>query len=262
MYDAIILAGGTSPWLQGLAGTKYRSVASLGGRPMLLYIVEALCACPEIGRLVVAGPLQELTQLALPARVELVAAGSTIMATTLAALELLQTEKPVVVVTEDIPLLSAAAVTDFLRQTAKQQAELFYTIIPQDVCQKAFPGSKRTYVALKDGVFTGGNMFLATRASALQGQKTGEALYAMRKKPWQLCSWLGWAFVFKLLLRRLTLQEVELRASELLGFCGRAIVSNFAEVGMDVDKKEDWQVVERVLAARQTSPSKEMKEEA
>ncbi|MEG0830946.1 MAG: hypothetical protein RSF75_01200 [Acidaminococcaceae bacterium] len=247
MYDAIILAGGTSPWLQGLAGTKYRSVASLGGRPMLLYIVEALCACPEIGRLVVAGPLQELAQLAL------------------AAAQLSAANDPAAKAefdTEDIPLLSAAAVTDFLRQTAKQQAELFYTIIPQDVCQKAFPGSKRTYVALKDGVFTGGNMFLATRASALQGQKTGEALYAMRKKPWQLCSWLGWAFVFKLLLRRLTLQEVELRASELLGFCGRAIVSNFAEVGMDVDKKEDWQVVERVLAARQTSPSKEMKEEA
>lgn len=51
--------------------------------------------------------------------------------------------------------------------------------------------------------------------------------------------------MLKFLLHRLTLSDIELRASELLGFRGKAVVSHYPEIGMDVDKEEDWQLLEK-----------------
>ena len=56
---------------------------------------------------------------------------------------------------------------------------------------------------------------------------------------------VGFGFVLKFLLHRLTLSDIELRASELLGFSGKAVVSHYPEIGMDVDKEEDWQLLEK-----------------
>ena len=51
--------------------------------------------------------------------------------------------------------------------------------------------------------------------------------------------------MLKFLLHRLTLSDIELQASELLGFSGKAVVSHYPEIGMDVDKEEDWQLLEK-----------------
>ena len=40
---------------------------------------------------------------------------------------------------------------------------------------------------------------------------------------------------------------MEERASELLGFKGKAVITEFAEIGMDVDKEADWLLMEACL---------------
>ena len=42
MYNAVILAGGKTPWLQKAVGTNIRALAPLGGRRMVEYIIDAL----------------------------------------------------------------------------------------------------------------------------------------------------------------------------------------------------------------------------
>ena len=39
MYNAVILAGGKTPWLQKAVGTNIRALAPLGGRRMVEYIM-------------------------------------------------------------------------------------------------------------------------------------------------------------------------------------------------------------------------------
>ena len=58
---------------------------------------------------------------------------------------------------------------------------------------------------------------------------------------------LGLGFIFKFLFHCLTLDDVEKRGSLVVGFDGKAIVSSFAEVGMDVDKPEDFALAEKYL---------------
>ena len=231
MYNAVILAGGKTPWLQKAVGTNIRALAPLGGRRMVEYIIDALDQSGQIQSIIVAADGSQWEAAVLPQRAELVAVESSSMPETAAAAAAL--------------LLTTAAVQDFLKQTEAVEADAYYPVIPEADCVKAFPGAERTYVTLPEGRFTGGNMMLLNADVISGGVIKAKDIFARRKKPWELCGWLGFGFVLKFLLHRLTLSDIELRASELLGFSGKAVVSHYPEIGMDVDKEEDWQLLEK-----------------
>ena len=70
-YDAIILAGGRSPWLKEVCGTEFRCLAPLKGRRMVDYILDALLASDRVRRIVIAANAEAIAQLegTLPAQV-------------------------------------------------------------------------------------------------------------------------------------------------------------------------------------------------
>ena len=63
----------------------------------------------------------------------------------------------------------------------------------------------------------------------------------------RLANWLGYRFLVRLVLRRLRLQDVEERVSSLFGYRGRAVVTDYASIGTDLDKPEDWAEAEKYL---------------
>ncbi len=247
MYSAVILAGGESPWLKEVAGTPYRAWAPLKGKPMALYIAEALLQSRKVDKVLIVGP-KIAVPCSLPKNVEVIEAGDTLMATVTLALGYLGTKHPVIFTTDDIPCLTAAAVADFVEQAEVLQAQVCYTVIPRAAVEKAFPAAKRTYAKIKEGKFTGGNIFLVEPAVVPQCREQVEAVFAKRKDIFSLCKWLGWSFIFKYIIGVLTLTQVEKRASTLFGFKGRAVITNYATIGMDVDKLADWRLAEKFLA--------------
>ncbi|MGL5206747.1 MAG: nucleotidyltransferase family protein, partial [Acidaminococcaceae bacterium] len=223
---------------------EYRAVAMLDGRPLVSYIIDALLACDAIEKITISGTQKELAGIDLPANVQLVEAGGTMLDNTLAAIRSTGAVKPVLFVTDDVPLLTKKAVNDFLQKVKDQNADVFYPIIPKSACLRDFPEGKRTYVTFRDGSFTGGNILLVNPRIVASCKEVAEQVFAKRKYPWKLCSWLGWSFVLRFLLHRLKVQDVEARASQLLGVRGKAVITEFAEIGMDVDKEEDWHLIE------------------
>ena len=251
MYNAVILAGGKTPWLQKAVGTNIRALAPLGGRRLVEYIIDALDRSGMIDRIIVAADSSEWEAAVLPQRAELVAVKTASMPeTAAAAVAGLPGGGKILFVCDDIPLLTAAAVQDFLRQAETVAADAYYPVIPEADCARAFPGAQRTYVTLPDGRFTGGNLMLIKAAVVARSLDKARDIFARRKKPWELCGWLGFGFVLKFLLHRLTLADVERRASELLEFKGKAIVSHYPEIGMDIDKEEDWQLLQSYFKNR------------
>ena len=118
MYNAVILAGGKTPWLQKAVGTNIRALAPLGGRRMVEYIIDALDQSGQIGRIIVAADGSQWEAAVLPQRAELVAVESSSMPeTAAAAAALLPANSKILFVCDDIPLLTSAAVQDFLKQT-------------------------------------------------------------------------------------------------------------------------------------------------
>lgn len=252
LVDCFILAGGLSPWLKELTGTEHRCLAPIAGRRIIDYILEALQKSGSIRRIIIAARKEALTHLegTLPENILLCEAAGDLPATAMAAADALgadSTEK-LLGVCDDIPLLTPLAVREFISACQAQPAEeLYYPIIPKDACVAQFPQAKRTYGRLRDGVFTGGNMMLVSKSIIPPGQQKAKEIFARRKSPLKLCDWLGWSFVLKLLLHRLTLAEAEKRTSELLEMRCKAIITRHAGVGMDIDKPSDLELARRTL---------------
>ena len=251
-YDAVVLAGGRAPWLKELCGTEHRCLAPIAGRRMLDYILDALQKSGRVQRIVVAADAEAITQLegTLPANVTTCPAESDMPATAYAAIMALgeSGSQNVLFACDDIPLLTAAGVQDFIQQCERVPGKgIYYTIIPKDACLKSYPDAKRTFGTVTDGTFTGGNLLLVGREVVLNSQKLTREIFALRKSPFALANWLGWSFILKAVFRRLSINEAEKRFSHIMHTPSKAIITNFAEIGMDVDKPEDLRLIEKYL---------------
>lgn len=253
--DAMILAGGISPWLKELTGTEHRCLAPVGNKRIVDYIIEALQKSGSIRRIVVAARKEVLPLLdgTLPADIALCEAEGDLPATAYAAARALgddSTEK-ILGVCDDIPLLSPLAVREFLAACHTYPiGELYYPIIPKDACLAEYPHAQRTYGKLSNGIFTGGNMMLVAKAIIPQGQQKAREIFARRKSPLKLCNWLGWSFIIKLLLHRLSVADAEKRTTELMEMQCKAIITRHACIGMDVDKPADLELAQQYLLKR------------
>lgn len=251
MYDAIILAGGSSnKQLNGASAQEFEALIDIDGKPMVTFVARALAASPYVNRIYIIGPERQLAGCDFPANTTIVEGGRTIIETILIGMNQVSQNCKVLVATADIPLLTADAVDDFLAQCKNKTADLYYPIVPKKVNDCHYPGNKRTYVRLKEGVYTGGNIFLVNPSIVAKCIKTAERIIDNRKNPLKLCHILGWRFVFKFLLRCLALSEVEARVSELLGITGAVIQSCYPEVGIDVDKPSDLELVRTTFSLR------------
>ncbi|HIU64628.1 MAG TPA: nucleotidyltransferase family protein [Candidatus Avacidaminococcus intestinavium] len=259
-FEVIILAGGNCKWLEMMGLNSCKAMAQLGGKPLISYMIEALQKSAFIAGITIVGPREALQALNCSNEVKIVdAAGGSMLDNALTALQATKVSGEVLFVTDDIPLLTTEAVEDFLQRTQGEVADVFYPIISQDSCLQQFPRVKRTLVKLKDGIFTGGNIFLVQSSVVASCKAGAEEVFARRKAPVALCKWLGWSFVLKFLLRRLTVADIEERVSVLLGFKGKAIITEYAEIGMDIDKESDWVFVSEHFkhsAAHKTMSSK------
>lgn len=248
MYDAIILAGGeNSKQLSALSPQPYEAMIEIAGKPMVSYVAQALAASPQVGRIFVVGPVKVLSACDFPDNTILIESGRTIIETIQIGMAALGHQNKVLVVTADIPLLTADAVNDFLTQCSKQDADLYYPIVTRETNNKCYPGNKRTYVRLKEGTYTGGNIFLVNPAIVPQCVTVAERIIANRKNPFKLVCILGWTFVLQFMVGTLCLDKVVKRVSELLGIKGAVIHSSYPELGIDVDKPSDLELVRTTL---------------
>lgn len=260
--DAIVLAGSPNTGrLKDASPAAYEAFITIGGRPMVDYVVQTLLACPSIGRIAIAGPQEELSKLyggqADGQRLILAPGGETLAQTGINAIEELEPKGLVLAATSDIPLLTPPAVEDFIGQCRKlrsqMQGNLFYAVVPREDNEALYPGVKRTYINFRRLTVTGGNIFLLDPEIIPRALAVGEELIALRKKPLQMAQKVGLGFILKFILRWATLQEAERKFSRLLGVRGRAVVSHYPEIGIDVDKPSDLELAIQVLAQPQTN---------
>ena len=253
--DAIILAGGkNSLAMQEVTGVTNRALTPLGDKTMLAYVAGALGAAASVGRVFVVGDVPGETSLY--ARV---APGETLMDNLLAGIHAARAQghaPRLLISTSDIPFLTPAAVDDFVAQSLAADADFGYAIIPIVRCHEAFPQMKRTTLRLREGVFTGGNLMLVNPDYVLGRQETILRAYAARKRVGQMGAMLGWGLLARILVaqtiapRALTIPMLEAGVARLLGAgCrARAVVTQYAEIGTDIDSPADVALAREMLA--------------
>lgn len=253
MTVALVLAGGLKPELATSSPQIVEeALIRIGSHYMVEYVVEALRNSPEIKKIIIAGPRLELEEIYQPASfLKIIENGPTTLQSFMHAFRLIPPEtQQILAVTSDLPLLTTEAINHFLRVCRSLEGDFFYPIIRREVNEAKYPGVKRTYVHLKEGVFTGGNLLLVKPHVVEKCAWEAEELVRLRKKPFSLLTHLNRKLVLSYLLRRLSIKDVEKEVARLLaGVKGVGVISPYPEIGLDVDKLSDLVLVEKMLCS-------------
>lgn len=251
-YDAVILAGGeNSSELKKIAPYDNEALIIIGNYPMVYYVYHALRNSPHVGKIVISGPTEALRNIfAREENLYFVDKGENAVASLAKAVKLLQeigSSSCLLVTPTDIPFITVEAIEDFIERCEQEEADFFYPLITKEVNELRFPGVARTYVKLKEGVFTGGNLFILRHEIVDKALDIAVQVVERRKSPLSLARLFGFGLVWKLLTRSLSIETAEHRFAKVLGLKGKAIISSYAEVGVDVDKPSDLVIAQKYL---------------
>jgi len=247
MVDALVLAGSRNDGpLKQCSSVPYEAMITIGRKTMVEYVIDALRNSKRVGRIVVVGP-SDVPGFCSREDVAVIKAQGKLMENVSRGVECLPGAKRVLLATCDIPLLTTQAIEDFLDRCGNRSAQFYYPVIPREVVEKSFFDTRRTYVTFKEGDFTGGNLFLIDPGAVNRCMEIGQQLVDARKSPFRISKLMGVPFLLRFMLRMVSLKEAEEKASDVLGIEGVVVVTTFPEVGVDVDKPCDLELVSKVL---------------
>jgi GTP:adenosylcobinamide-phosphate guanylyltransferase len=248
MTTAVVLAGGPPDDVAALEpGAPNKAFVRIGGVTLVERTLRALRASTKIDRIIVVAPERARDHPALALADERRADGAKIRVSLRNGLEGLPPDEIALVSTSDLPVLSPAAVDDFIDYAHDLDADLGYGCIERTVHEALYPSVPHTWARLRDGTFCGGGL-VAIKPRALPAlERFIERLGAARKNPLQLASLFGWDVLARFAIGRLSIASAERRASQLLGAPVRAIVSPYPETGVNVDRVTDVKLAEKLV---------------
>lgn len=246
--NALVLAGqaNTGP-LKECSSASNEALIEIGGRPMIQYVIDGLRQAKDIGRIFVAAPPGELEPHVQGENLTFVASQGDPVETIRVANARLPADELLLIVTSDIPLITGPVIEGFLQLCRARAADLYYPVVEKSVNEQKYPRVTRTYVTLKEGVFTGGNLFLVNPRVIEETAPKVKRFIELRKQPLRLAGLLGWTFVLRFLLKNLSLADLEAKISKLWQLRGAVVICPYPEVGIDVDKPSDLQLARAAL---------------
>lgn len=247
MHAIMLAGGGRSDSFAVKHGAANKALIPINGKPMFNYVYEAIAKSRYIEDVIIVGPEQEFGKYSAPG-VRVLADSPDMTENCLIGIRKLPKDgKRVAIITSDIPLLSTAVLDEYLEIINNMDGQFFYPLISQETNESRYPGAKRTYGKLKDGTFTGGNVMVIDPGIAESIAATMRKLVSQRKNVFAMGALIGIPVLIKLLTRQLTIADAELRVSRILKCKCVAVRCPFAEIGTDVDKDSDLELVRSVL---------------
>lgn len=252
---ALVLAGrraGPPDALAAATGAADKALLPVAGRPMLAHVVDALAACPLVGRILVAGG-EELRLADLPGRaassgrLARIEPAETPAATVAAAFA--GNGAPLLVATGDHPLLTPAMVSWFVEH-APSGADAAAAVARREVVEAAGHGTRRTWLRFADGAVSGCNLFLLRTPRAAGAVAFWRRIEAARKRPLAMALRLGPVALGVYAVGRLSLAGAVRTLGARSGTVLAAVEMPFAEAAIDVDRPADLALAERLLVAR------------
>ncbi|HUV04295.1 MAG TPA: NTP transferase domain-containing protein [Armatimonadota bacterium] len=248
--DAVVIAGGTisNPELRSAAGVDCKSLIPLNGKPMVQWVVEALKSAQTISSVVLIGP-PALAGMQFGRLADQVLAEETHEVDNLMkAADVLTAAERILMVSSDMPLLTAEAVDEFILNAP--DADVVYPAVPKEDILAQFPDRQWVFVKAREGEFTGSSAVMFRPEAFRNHQDTLRKVFDSRRSVPELVKMWGVGFALKFALGQLSISDAERHISEVLSINGRAYISRYPELAFDVDKASDIPLAEERLRGR------------
>lgn len=252
MIPAIVLAGsrpGPDPLLTD-SGVSTKALLPIAGDAMLVHVVRALRASPEVGPITIlaqnSAELAAAPGLAGFADLHFADSGQGISSSLAAALP--AGEDPLLVTTADHVLLTPTMIAEFLHSAADKDVAV--AMVERDVLLARYPESKRTWLKFRGGWWSGANMFYLRGRRVLPLLDFWGRIERDRKKGLKIIAAFGPWLLIGALLRLFTIHQGVARAGLRFGLKANVVPMSEAEACIDADKPADIVLIEQIFAAR------------
>ena len=257
-FTAVVLAADRAPNdpVARAAQVPCKALASVGGRPMVFRVLDALADSHQVTTCVLCGPTAAIVKgepllqerLASP-ELHWLPPGATPSSSVLKAFALIPTGTPVLVTTADHALLRPEMVKYFCNQASDSGCDVVAAVASYRQIMAKYPGMRRTRSRFKNGDFCGCNLYAFLTPKSRAAADFWRRVENKRKQPVQMLGELGWRVVLRYLFGRLSLEDALQHVSLRMGLRAGVVIMPFPEAAVDVDSVSDWDVA-RSIAAR------------
>jgi molybdopterin-guanine dinucleotide biosynthesis protein A len=252
MMDAVLLAGGIPQPDESLfseSSGRSKALIDVAGKPMVQWVLDAIDGCESIQRISLIG-LDSASGLTSGKPLSYLPDSGSLLSNIVQGLEHVREQSPgtthILLASTDIPAITTEVVDWRISAANKTEIDVDYVVVERQTMEARFPESKRSFVRLRDVEVCGGDLNII-RVDLAEKTEIWERLVAARKNAFRQAALLGYDLLIRLLTRQITLQAAEQKVSQRLGLRGRAVISPYAELAMDVDKPEQLAILRKDL---------------
>lgn len=252
--DAIVMAGGIpraeDPLYEYTQGDP-KALLDIAGKPMIQWVLDAISGSATVERVVLIS-LPEDANLECTKPVTYLPDQGGLLENVRGGIEKAVEINPqaehVLTISSDIPMIQSEMIDWMVEENSGTNLQLYYTVIPREVMEKRFPESKRSYTRLKDAELCGGDLNMIHSSTVHANVELWDSIIEARKNVFKQAALLGYGNLLLLLSRQLTLAGAVKRVTKKMDITGKAVISPYAELGMDVDKPHQLEIVRAELA--------------
>lgn len=254
---AVVTAGGIpgpDDPLYPLTQGRNKALLEIAGRPMLQWVLDALNGAATIDRVVVVGLPNDAHAFTSAKPLTFLPNHGSMLGNVEAGVKAVladdATRTDTLLVSSDIPAVTAAIVDWTVSTALTTDHEAYYCLIAEADMERTFPGARRSYFKLKEGRFCGGDMTLIKTALVNHYSPAWNSIVGARKSVLKQAGLIDVGTLVRFATGQLSIAGAVEAAQRRLQIRGRAMLCPHAEAGMDIDKPHQFEVVQRHLAQR------------
>ena len=232
-------------------GVSHKCLIEVGGKAMLARVVETLLLHESVGSVGVCIEDRNVLEPALGEtanQVQYVPSQDSAPASVLSGLKTMAGEGPVLVTTADHALLDRQMLDHFFAESENSDADLLVGLARAEIILKAYPQAKRTFLKFGPDRVSGCNLFAFKTMQAQKVLSFWQTVEKNRKNPFKLVAAFGLKPLIAYATGTLDLDRAFELASQKIDVRTRPVLLPFANAAVDVDKPEDKELVEDILA--------------
>ncbi|MBT8058889.1 MAG: nucleotidyltransferase family protein [Gammaproteobacteria bacterium] len=288
--DAIVLAGTDDNPRRMIQGQN-KAFLEIGGRSLVERAVSALLAAESIGQVFVVGPVERLQQALGPrgGRVSLVPQVGKMLANAWEAIHASEAQsgqddplRPLLFISSDLPLVSAAAIDDFVRRCRHEDAlvdkpySMLAGVAEEASLEPYYPSGERAgivrpYVHLEECRVRLANIYVGRPRSLTNPAFLQTGFEHRKAEKWKNVLGLAWRFLsqdgglnaawvtlklqatllaapggghwYRRLRAANTVERIESACSRVIGGGVRMVISPYGGLSLDADNEDDFRVI-------------------